>query len=427
LPRSLLSIASLLLGSAFLFFAGGLTGVLLPVRGGIEGFSSFWLGLLGTGWAVGYVSGCLYVPRIVTRSGHIRAYSVMAACACISILLTSMLMVPIAWVVLRALAGFAFAGAAMIVESWLTERSSSSVRGVIFGTYTMVNLFATTVGQMVIAVVPAEGVHLFTISAIFYVVALLPTALTRSPAPAPLARVTLDVAKLWRNSPIAVVAVFLTGVSNGTFGTLAAVYGRDIGLDLAGIALFVSASILAGAAAQIPVGYISDKMDRRYVVIGIAIVAIISDGFFLNNAPKDTWSAVIHAAVFGAAIFTFYPVLVAHANDHAAPEDSLQTSGGLLLMIGVGSIVGPLIAGALMSAWNEQGLFIVTLVSHTLILLYAIWRLTQRKAAPGNEKSRFIPIAPMRTRTPQTILMADQLAEPEADDGGEKATSARQP
>ena len=414
MSRSLLSIASLLLGSAFLFFAGGLTGVLLPVRGGIEGFSSFWLGLLGTGWAVGYVSGCIYVPRIVTRSGHIRAFSVMAACACISILLTSMIMLPIAWVVLRALAGFAFAGAAMIVESWLTERSSSSVRGVIFGTYTMVNLFATTVGQMVIAVVPAEGVQLFTISAIFYVVALLPTALTRSPAPAPLARVTLDVAKLWRNSPIAVVAVFLTGLSNGTFGTLAAVYGHAIGLDLAGIALFVSASILAGAAAQIPVGFVSDKMDRRFVVIGIAIVAIISDGFFLNNAPKDTWSAVIHALVFGAAIFTFYPVLVAHANDHAAPEDSLQTSGGLLLMIGVGSIVGPLLGGALMSAWNEQGLFVVTLTSHILILLYAIWRLTRRKAASDDDKSRFIPIAPMRTRTMQTILMADESAEEQA-------------
>ena len=408
MSRSLLSIASLLLGSAFLFFAGGLTAVLLPVRGGIEGFSSFWLGLLGTGWAVGYVSGCLLVPRIVTRSGHIRAYSVMAACACISVLLSSMLMVPIAWVVLRALAGFAFSGAAMIVESWLTERSASNNRGMIFGTYTMVNLFATTVGQMVIAIAPAEGVHLFTIAAIFYVIALLPTALTRSPVPSPLARVSLDVPKLWRNSPIAVVAVFLTGVSNGSFGTLAAVYGHAIGLDLAGIALFVSASILAGAAAQIPVGFASDKIDRRFVVIAIAIVAIASDAFFLNNEPTDTLSAVMHSAVFGAAIFTFYPVLAAHANDHAAPEESLQTSGGLLLMLGIGSMIGPLIAGALMSLWNEQGLFTVTLVAHCLILVYALWRLTQRKAAADENKARFVPIAPMRTRTPQTILLAEQ-------------------
>ena len=407
MSRSLLSIASLLLGSAFLFFAGGLTAVLLPVRGGMEGFSSFWLGLLGTGWAIGYVSGCLLVPKIVSRSGHIRAYSVMAASACISVLLSSMLMVPITWILLRAFAGFAFSGAAMIVESWLTERSANTDRGVIFGTYTMVNLFATTMGQMVIAVAPAESFHLFTIAAIFYVIALLPSALTRTQAPSPLARVTLDVPKLWRNSPIAVVAVFLTGVSNGSFGTLAAVYGRAIGLDLLGIALFVSASILAGAAAQIPVGYLSDKVDRRFVVIGIALVAIASDIFFLNNEPHDTLSAVIHSAVFGAAIFTFYPVLVAHANDHAAPSEGLQTSGGLLLMIGVGTIVGPLVAGALMTVWNEQGLFVVTLVAHLLILSYALWRMTQRSAAPEEDKARFVPIAPMRTRTPQTILLAE--------------------
>ncbi|WP_373237469.1 MFS transporter [Cohaesibacter celericrescens] len=412
MSKSILPIASLLLGSAFLFFAGGLTGVLLPVRGGIEGFSSLTLGLLGTGWAIGYVSGCLSVPKIVARAGHIRAFSVMATFACVSVLMSSLLISPVAWIILRALAGFAFAGAAMIVESWITERSDSSNRGAVFGTYTMANLIATTAGQMVVAVGPADGFHLFVIASIFYVIALVPTALTKSQAPAPLARARLDIAKLWRNSPVAIVAVALTGVSNGSFGTLAAVYGNKIGLEISGIAMFVSASILAGAIAQLPIGYISDRVDRRWVVIAIAIVALCSDAAFVAFTPQTAMMAALYSAVFGAAIFTFYPVLVAHANDHAEASEGLQTSGGLLLMLGLGSMVGPIIGGVLMSLMGPHGLFVSTSVAHSLILVFALWRLTQRDAVHGSEKGQFIPIAPMRTRTPQTIV----LAEPEDQD-----------
>lgn len=386
--------------------------MLLPVRGGIEGFSSLTLGLLGTGWAIGYVSGCLSVPKIVARAGHIRAFSVMATFACVSVLMSSLLISPVAWIILRALAGFAFAGAAMIVESWITERSDSSNRGAVFGTYTMANLIATTAGQMVVAVGPADGFHLFVIASIFYVIALVPTALTKSQAPAPLARARLDIAKLWRNSPVAIVAVALTGVSNGSFGTLAAVYGNKIGLEISGIAMFVSASILAGAIAQLPIGYISDRVDRRWVVIAIAIVALCSDAAFVAFTPQTAMMAALYSAVFGAAIFTFYPVLVAHANDHAEASEGLQTSGGLLLMLGLGSMVGPIIGGVLMSLMGPHGLFVSTSVAHSLILVFALWRLTQRDAVHGSEKGQFIPIAPMRTRTPQTIV----LAEPEDQD-----------
>ena len=136
----LLPVTSLLLGSAFLFFAGGVTGMHLPLRGTYEGFSALSLGLLGTGWAVGYVSGCLMVPTIVQRAGHIRAFGVMAALACLSVLASSLLILPFTWILFRSVAGFAFAGAAMIMESWLTERSTPNNRGFIFGTYTMVNL-----------------------------------------------------------------------------------------------------------------------------------------------------------------------------------------------------------------------------------------------------------------------------------------------
>jgi MFS family permease len=176
--------------------------------------------------------------------------------------------------------------------------------------------------------------------------------------------------------------------------------------------MFVSASILAGAIAQLPIGYISDRVDRRWVVIAIAIVALCSDAAFVAFTPQTAMMAALYSAVFGAAIFTFYPVLVAHANDHAEASEGLQTSGGLLLMLGLGSMVGPIIGGVLMSLMGPHGLFVSTSVAHSLILVFALWRLTQRDAVHGSEKGQFIPIAPMRTRTPQTIV----LAEPEDQD-----------
>ncbi|KZL26979.1 MFS transporter [Pseudovibrio sp. Ad37] len=421
----LLPIASLLLGSAFLFFAGGVTGMHLPLRGTFEGFSSLSLGLLGTGWAIGYVTGCLSVPKIVQRAGHIRAFGVMASLACLSVLASSLLVDPIAWIAFRSVAGFAFAGAAMIVESWLTERSDPSNRGVVFGTYTMVNLAATTGGQVVLSMGPIDGFEFFVIASMFYVVALIPTAVTRTPAPAPLAQVKLDIRRLWRNSPVAVVAVVLTGVSNGSFGTLAAVYGGKVGLPIASITLFVSSSILAGAFAQVPIGMISDRTDRRYVVIAIAVVALAADSMFLFADTSSANIAIASAVIFGAAIYTFYPVLVAHANDHADAGDAMQTSGGLLLMLGVGSMIGPFLGGVLMSVFGSIGLFMSTFAAHALILAFTLWRLTQRSAVAESEKSVFVPSAPTRTATPQTIILADEevAKEMEVDELSEQPSS----
>ncbi|CAN0606081.1 unnamed protein product, partial [Ectocarpus sp. 12 AP-2014] len=171
------------MGSGFLFFAGGMNALLLPVRGGQEGFSTLSLGLLGTGWAFGFVTGCLVVSRLVARVGHIRSYSVMAALASLAVLTSLLLLTPYAWVPLRALSGFCFAGAAMIVESWLNEQVDSKSRGKVFGVYQMVNLTSTTAGQLLLTVGDTRGYLFFVIAAMGYSLALIPTAVSSSRAP----------------------------------------------------------------------------------------------------------------------------------------------------------------------------------------------------------------------------------------------------
>ncbi|MFD2740878.1 MFS transporter [Sulfitobacter aestuarii] len=401
--RQFLPISALLLGSAFLLFGGGINALILPVRGSAEGFSALSLGLLGTGWAVGYVSGCIMTAPLVARVGHVRAFGAMAAIAAISILFSAIMITPWAWILLRGICGFCFAGTAMVVESWLSDQVAPASRGRVFGVYTMVNLAATTAGQMMLTLGDPNGFVFFAWAAIFYCLALVPTAISSSSTPVPLASVKLNLRSLWRNSPVAVFAVFWVGVSNASFATLAAVYAERVGLILAAVAVFTSVPILAGALMQIPVGLMSDKMDRRFVLVGVAVLALAADLGFLLLAPEGRMLNLVLAALLGGSIYAMYPLIVAHANDHAEPGSSIQISGGLLLTYGVGSIIGPLLAGYAMAEVGLRALYLVTAFSHLSVILYTIWRISRRVAVAEAEKTSFQPATAGRTSTLQTM------------------------
>lgn len=411
--RQFLPVSALLLGSAFLLFAGGINSLILPIRGTNEGFSDVSLGLLGTGWALGYVSGCIMTSPLVAKVGHIRAFGAMAAIAAISILASAIAITPWAWIALRGVCGFCFAGAAMIVESWLNEQAAPEARGRIFGVYTMVNLGASTAGQMMLTLGDPNGFVFFALGAIFYCMALVPTAISSTTTPAPLASVNLNIRSLWKNSPVAVFAVFWVGVSNAAFGTLAAVYASKVGLTLAAVALFTSVPILAGALIQIPVGVLSDKTERRRVLIGVATIALIADLAFIIFAPESRGINLVLAALLGGSIYAMYPVIVAHANDHAEPGTAIQISGGLLLTYGVGSIIGPLVAGFAMSGIGIRALFLVTSCSHVMVIGYTIWRISKRDAVADSEKSQFQPATAGRTSTLQTMKYSNLAGRPQ--------------
>lgn len=410
--RQFLPVSALLLGSGLLLFAGGINALILPVRGAAEGFSAASLGLLGTGWAVGYVLGCWRGPRLVGKVGHIRAFSVMSAFAAVALLASLLFLTPWVWVPLRAISGFCFAGAAMIVESWLNERANPNTRGRIFGVYTMVNLTASTGGQMALTLGDTSTFLFFVLGAIFYCLALVPTAISSSASPRPLVSVKLDLKALWRNSPVAVVGVLCIGVSNSAFGTLAAVYADDIGLGLGAVAMFASLPILAGAVSQMPIGFLSDRMDRRKVLVGVALLAAAIDAGFILVGSHDQWINIGLACALGAMIYAMYPVIIAHASDHAAEGQFIQVSGGLLMLYGIGAIAGPSLAGFAMQAMGQTGLFAVTAGAHVALVLFALLRMSLRKAVA--RKDGFKPIPPARVSTPSTVALAAGAEEAEA-------------
>jgi MFS family permease len=400
-----LPILALLFSTAFLLAGNGLHSLLLPLRGAAEGFSTIELGLVGTGWAAGFVLGCLTAPMVVRRVGHIRAFSCSAACAAMIILLNGIFVLPAAWILLRLCSGFFLAGAFMVIESWLNERATNENRGTIFATYLSITYIAIMSGQLTVGAGNPRRETLFMTGAILFSLAILPTALSTAAMPRPLARARLNLKALFQNSPVSFVTVLLVGVVNGAFGTLAPVFGTRIGLPTPLIALMMGITVVSGAVTQVPAGRISDLVDRRYVIAGAAIAAGLAGFVILGVKPVDQTLVLTLTGIYGALTYPIYGLAVAHANDHADPGEFVAVSGGLLLLYGAGTMIGPLAAGAAMSVIGAEALFLVTGVSHVLIAAHAIYRTTKRAAVPPIVREAFQTVPSPRAITPQTAAL----------------------
>ncbi|HEY0918839.1 MFS transporter, partial [Devosia sp.] len=400
---SVVKIYALFLGSALLMFGGGLQGLLLSVRGAQENFSLMALGLIGTGWSVGFVAGSITVPMLVRRVGHIRAFSIMAAIGTVTILLNLMWINDIGWIVLRAFSGFCFAGAAMIVESWLNEVADNRSRGTIFSIYVTINMAASTIGQLAMSVTGVTGYIPFVVGAISFICAVLPTALTSTPQPRPLSSAKLDVALLYRTSPLAVIASFACGMANGTFGTLAPVYGYAQGLDAAGIAFLFSVTAIVGAAAQIPFGRLSDRIDRRLVMIVLSGVATLA-GFLavVSNPGPGAWMYVLFG-LYGFGAYPLYAIAVAHANDFAEEGNFAKVASGMLLILGLGLALGPILGSWVMNALAPVGLFIVTATFHGALAVTAFLRMKVRPVRDETGRVRFRILNAEKGVSPGTV------------------------
>jgi MFS family permease len=398
-------ILSLLRGTAFLLAASGLHGLLLPLRGQAEGFSTAVLGLLGTAWAGGFVTGCFLAPRLVRRAGHVRAFGAFAASGAIIALLTGLWIHEVAWIVLRAATGFTMAGAFMVIESWLNEKATNENRGTVFGLYMMVTYASIMAGQMIVATGDVRTDSLFMVAGIFFCLALLPTAMSSAAIPKPLEDVSLDVKALYVNSPVASVGCVLIGVANGAWGTLGAVYGARIGIATAEIALMMSLVVVAGAALQLPIGRISDQTDRRYVLAGAAAGAALFASLVLFVAPRSAVVVIAMTACYGALAYTLYSLAVAHANDHASPENFVKVSGGLLLLYGFGTMIGPVIGATLMSWMRPESVFVATALAHVSLAAYTLVRISRRAPVPVDAREAFQTLPSERGATPEAARL----------------------
>jgi len=421
---SVVKIYALFIGSALLMFGGGLQGLLLAVRGAEEQFSLLALGLIGTGWSVGFVTGSIAVPMLVQRVGHIRAFSIMAAIGTLTILLNLLLINDVAWILLRALSGFCFAGAAMIVESWLNEVTDNRSRGTIFSVYVTINMAASTTGQLAISLTGVTSYIPFVVGAIAFICAVLPTALTSTPQPRPLASAKLDVRLLYRTSPLAVIASFSCGIANGCFGTLAPVYGYSQGMNAAGISYLIALTAILGAIAQIPFGRLSDAIDRRLVLILLSGIATLAAFLAVVLNPQGgVWMYALFG-LYGFSAFPLYAIAVAHANDFAGEGEFARVAGGMLLMLGSGLAIGPIIGSLAMGALAPVALFVVTATFHGALAVTAFLRMKVRPVRDARGRVRFRSMNVEKGVTPGTVTL-DPRSEEEQETVGLAAGASR--
>ena len=398
-------ILSLLRGTAFLLAASGLHGLLLPLRGQLEGFSTASLGLMGTAWAGGFVAGCFFAPRLVRRAGHVRAFGAFAASGAIVALMSGLIIDEFVWIVLRAFTGFVMAGAFMVIESWLNEKATNENRGTVFGLYMMVTYASIMAGQMIVAAGDVGSASLFMVTGIFFCLSLIPTAVSSAALPKPLQDVSLDLKGLYANSPVASAACLLIGVANGAWGTLGAVYGARIGISTAEIALMMSLVVVAGAVLQMPIGRISDMTDRRYVLVGASLACALVALLIFLVMPRSAVFVLVMTSAYGAFAYTLYSLAVAHANDHAKPEDFVKVSGGLLLLYGFGTMIGPLLAATLMASMRPESIFLATALPHLTLVGYTLLRISRRAPAPPEDREAFTAVPSERGVTPEAVRL----------------------
>ena len=404
-------ILALLRGTAFLLAASGLHSLLLPLRGQAEGFSTSSLGLLGTAWAAGFVTGCIFAPRLVRSVGHVRAFGAFAASGAIIALMTGLLIDPIIWIILRIFTGFAMAGAFMVIESWLNERATNENRGTVFGLYMMVTYASIMAGQLLVAFGDVTTDKLFMVAGIFFCLSLIPTAVSTAVTPRPLQEVSLDIRELYANSPVSVAACLLVGIANGAWGTLGAVYGAQIGVSTATIALMMSLSVVAGAAMQMPVGRISDMTDRRNVLAGAALITAVIGVLIFLLQPRSDVFVLVMTACYGALAYTLYSIAVAHANDHADAANFVKVSGGLLLLYGFGTMIGPVLAAVLMEQLRPDAIFLATAFAHLALAGYTLVRIRARAPVPIAERETFQTLPSERAVTPEALRLDPRSGE----------------
>lgn len=392
MQRMLASITALLMSAAILFAGGGLQGTLIAVRANIEAFSLPVIGLLMSIYYLGFIAGCLMVPGMVRRAGHIRAFTALAAIAAATILTYAIEVNVWLWMVLRVFTGFSFAGLYMIIESWINEKADNENRGRVLSVYRVVDFSALSVGQFLLMLADPSGFVLFSIVAILISLSIVPVAMTRVEGPRPPAQTKLQIAKLWRLSPFAVVGSVAVGLANGAFWAIGPVYVQQLGYGTGMVASFMSAVILCGAVAQWPVGLISDKMDRRIVLIAVSFGAALSGLLLMAVGAHSPTALVVAAGVFGVFALPVFGLCAAHANDHADESDFVAVSGGLLLVFGVGSILGPVISPFVMTAFSPSALFGYTAAIHLALVAFGLYRLTQRSGVAVADQTDYVPV-----------------------------------
>lgn len=384
---------TLLFGFLLLMMGNGVQGSLIAIRAGFEGFSDTTSGIVLSGYYLGMVISAFLTQGFVEKTGHVRVFAALSSVASAAVLLFFVVVSPPAWFVLRFVVGFCYTGLYIVGESWLNESVSNQFRGRLFSIYMAVQFVGFASGQLLLNLAPPSEATLFILISVLLSFAIVPMMLSaRSSPPIPVP-IRMKIITLYKISPFGTIAVPWVAATHTAFFTVGGYFGYKAGLTVAEISIMMFAVIVGGAVLQTPVGYVSDKVDRRYVVLSLAalvsILAVIAV-LILAFVPKNLL-IVLMFALCGTLSLPLFGNCVAHINDLAESGQAVAISGRIYLLSGFGCIIAPLLSAAFLGWFGSQGFFVFIAAMHVLLVLFTLYRFAMRGAS-GRDHTGRVPL-----------------------------------
>ena len=395
---------ALFAGYFVLMVAHGFQGNLLGVRSVIEEFNFIEVGAIMSGYFVGYFAGANKIPNLVGKVGHIRVFAAFASMASLSILLHAVFVNPMIWTLGRFITGFSIVGIFIVMESWLNDRANNRTRGQLLSIYMFITLIGLSVGTLLLNFSSPEKYEPFILISLLLSFALIPILLTKRKAPKFKKLGYIDIKGLYKTSPLATVSMLCTGIIHSALFSLGAVYAASMNFTIFEISLLLFIVSAFGGIFQWPVGYYSDKSDRRVTIIFctfaaalFAFLAIVASGTSLENmylatsVGMDKIMFFVYVALYAGMAIPLFTLNLAYVNDYIPREKFVAAGGGMQIIFGIGAMTGPFICSLLMNKFGTNGFFLHFLTFHLLIGAFGLYRITKR-SYKDNPESTFTPL-----------------------------------
>ena len=397
---------ALLLGMLFLQLGNGLQGTLLGVRGELEGFSTFEMSVVMSAYFLGFLGASKLIPDLIRRVGHVRVFAALASFISAILILYPLLVNPWVWTGGRVIIGFCFCGVYIAAESWLNNAATNENRGQLLSSYMVVQMAGIVAAQLLLLTGDPSGFELFVLISVLVSISFAPILLSITPTPAFETTKPMSIKELFSTSPLGCVGMFfLGGIFSAQFG-MAPVFGTSADLSLLQISIFVAAFYLGAMVFQIPVGWLSDRMDRRILIVVTSAIGFIASVIAIFG--ENIFIILLGSAFFiGGMSNPLYSLLIAYTNDFLEPDDMASASGGLLFLNGLGAISGPLFTGYLMTEIGPIGFFVILAALLGLLTVYGFYRMTQRGISDVDTSS-YATVLP--TTSAVAVEIAQELA-----------------
>jgi MFS family permease len=403
---------ALLLGIVLIMLGNGMHFTLIGLRGGIEGFSSAELAIVTSGYFMGFLSGARLTPVMIRRVGHVRVFAALGSFMSAGLISFPLLTDPWSWTLLRLLVGFCMSGIYVAAESWLNDAATNETRGKVLSAYMIAQTLGIIGAQGLLTLGDAGTSVLFIGASILVSISFAPILLSAATVPAVEIARPMPLRALFVGSPLGTVGIFLLGSVYATQSGMGAVFGSQIGLTAAQIALFIAMLFAGALVLQYPIGWLSDRMDRRKLIIRASFTGAASSALgWLSDG--SLWPLMAAAFFAGGVTTPLYALFLAYTNDSLSAEDMPAASGGLVFTFGLGAITGPLISGWAMHEVNPFAFWLVLGATFSSIALYAFYRMTQRPAVPVDETESYLGVLP--TTSPVAVEAAGAWAADQAD------------